>query len=874
MTTGKGVLSVAVPAASTLADAVVIASNDDSSPALTKPRSTFQSDRSKVRIIFSFVVTILLALPVWWKTTSIERLPLPRAQLANWSDRLAQAHFGDAATAQHCVFELPIRLHLSIHDSLVEDLVSGSARGEGAVGGTGVAEQTLELLAKLSAESAALLAQHAVAAQPQNVSSAACVRFLVTYEKSVAHAGALAMVESQRLTALEHGQAAKRDVEQLRDVTREAQEERRPSRKHEHHSRMSSAALAADQSSAASAQELRQRLDMHPIQKDLGLKEEVDEAETHLAFAETPSSLLQPRRAMGAMEAYSVLDYRIHLYGEDLGASDTSEAAQHDLAVPISKSERSTVGIAQTLVDNFLHVFPLYCLSAASSRPQACASPAGVESGKAIQHEKTVELVFSLVHEDASDGGAYTAWDIAGPLHNQAQLGSAGQSNDGPHHARRRRGSASVSSVEEPRAAGNLQSSLSDILDALSEQSIHDFKIETQMLFYAPLAFKPHLKTTLTPQTSYIQVEREVEVEVDEDDSKDASPADGGEVLLSDENEVEKPRRYRKELRRFMQEVRTDAVHHDYAVDMEDLKIFVNAGEWSLGASTPSLPRELRQRGRFPAASGASHDNLAEAGDEPRTLHFLLFVPSAKHAPLRIRDPRTGNFSSSKSWVIPQWGGVVLLDRKGIQSSEANDLHGVLPEQSLVEAVTLWNIHLRALLGLPRSAYGLSQATSASANPTVTSFEVDLLGIARIKENIRNSIETLDSIIKLVDKLQNLGVDKTVQADFRQSIACLNQIEERLSSTLATVDCTDSKSKLSELLQLSSDASRYASHSFFNPLMITQLYFPDEHKYAVYTPLFGPVSVPIIVALLKELKGRLKQRKQRQNQVPKDRKRQ
>jgi hypothetical protein len=29
---------------------------------------------------------------------------------------------------------------------------------------------------------------------------------------------------------------------------------------------------------------------------------------------------------------------------------------------------------------------------------------------------------------------------------------------------------------------------------------------------------------------------------------------------------------------------------------------------------------------------------------------------------------------------------------------------------------------------------------------------------------------------------------------------------------------------------------------------------PDEHKYAVYAPLFAPVSVPIVVALLKELK--------------------
>lgn len=31
------------------------------------------------------------------------------------------------------------------------------------------------------------------------------------------------------------------------------------------------------------------------------------------------------------------------------------------------------------------------------------------------------------------------------------------------------------------------------------------------------------------------------------------------------------------------------------------------------------------------------------------------------------------------------------------------------------------------------------------------------------------------------------------------------------------------------------------------------MYFPVEHKYAVYTPLFAPVAVPLVVALLKEI---------------------
>lgn len=36
--------------------------------------------------------------------------------------------------------------------------------------------------------------------------------------------------------------------------------------------------------------------------------------------------------------------------------------------------------------------------------------------------------------------------------------------------------------------------------------------------------------------------------------------------------------------------------------------------------------------------------------------------------------------------------------------------------------------------------------------------------------------------------------------------------------------------------------------------MVGQVYFPDEHKVAVYLPLLGPVAVPLVMAALKEVK--------------------
>lgn len=38
---------------------------------------------------------------------------------------------------------------------------------------------------------------------------------------------------------------------------------------------------------------------------------------------------------------------------------------------------------------------------------------------------------------------------------------------------------------------------------------------------------------------------------------------------------------------------------------------------------------------------------------------------------------------------------------------------------------------------------------------------------------------------------------------------------------------------------------------------------PDEHKFAVYTPLFAPVAVPIVLGLIKEILGWRRRRRAR-----------
>ena len=52
-----------------------------------------------------------------------------------------------------------------------------------------------------------------------------------------------------------------------------------------------------------------------------------------------------------------------------------------------------------------------------------------------------------------------------------------------------------------------------------------------------------------------------------------------------------------------------------------------------------------------------------------------------------------------------------------------------------------------------------------------------------------------------------------------------------------------------------------ASRAFFNPGMLALLYFPAEHKWAVYAPLFASVSAPLLASVIRECLAWKKERK-------------
>lgn len=231
-----------------------------------------------------------------------------------------------------------------------------------------------------------------------------------------------------------------------------------------------------------------------------------------------------------------------------------------------------------------------------------------------------------------------------------------------------------------------------------------------------------------------------------------------------------------------------------YTVSMQDARVFVNAEQWRLDSyGTADLS---------PAT-------------EVRTLQFVLYVPSV-HAPLYLD---AGTLHKQPAWLLPQWGGVVVW----------NGAHhgGHLSLDALQEPVSRFAEQMRALLGLERAR------SSAMAD--------DGLVWRRTLEMARSAVETLGSIVRLVTKIPNLGVNTQVRD------ATLAAIE-----SLSACDPQHADAALHHATQ----AHTHASRAFYDPSMLATLYFPSEHNFAVYTPLFGPLFMPLGLGWLREWRRR------------------
>jgi phosphatidylinositol glycan class S len=243
-------------------------------------------------------------------------------------------------------------------------------------------------------------------------------------------------------------------------------------------------------------------------------------------------------------------------------------------------------------------------------------------------------------------------------------------------------------------------------------------------------------------------------------------------------------------------------IHH------EDLSAFINAAEWPLSPSIGSGP----------------------------SINFVLYVPLAKQSPLKVWG------IDGTAWLIPQWGGICILNPPLVTNPETGKLS--VPEyldRKLLDApFEVFTTQLLSLLGVPPArpdgtAVPLEERLQSHARQSAISLfqraSSTLGSLARLSQSL-NSIPILQKVARLVDDTMD-----------HLEITC----KQLRGGNLNEID-------LAEALMHAQEAYADSEKAFFEKSMVGQVYFPDEHKVAVYLPLLGPIGVPLVVGLVRELK--------------------
>jgi phosphatidylinositol glycan class S len=237
-------------------------------------------------------------------------------------------------------------------------------------------------------------------------------------------------------------------------------------------------------------------------------------------------------------------------------------------------------------------------------------------------------------------------------------------------------------------------------------------------------------------------------------------------------------------------------------------------------------------------------DNQASAVSNDPSLNFILYVAAASQRPLKIHDAK-GKPTANNAFLLPRWGGVVISN----PNTDGGNQFGYALED-LKPVMEIFVAQLRALLGI-RELLGEGvkvgddiQVQHAPAPPTaVTAWELDALTRRRIAESVITSVSTLRSLALLISEIPNMVVLDHIQTEVTEALECLRKSTAALRNR-----------KYAEALQHARHALLLSETAFFDPTMVSMLYFPDEHRYAIYMPLFVPISVPLVAALVREIK--------------------
>lgn len=222
-------------------------------------------------------------------------------------------------------------------------------------------------------------------------------------------------------------------------------------------------------------------------------------------------------------------------------------------------------------------------------------------------------------------------------------------------------------------------------------------------------------------------------------------------------------------------------------------------------------------------------------------INFVTYIVPCNNAPLYIYT-RSGHGlkadSNVEAFLSPRWGGVVLNNppSEACEAATKGKTITVNPDEAAIVGTFL--AQLRLLLGIPE----LKPINNVSVVPLIglqsRDWEVDALLRIRTVEQLTSAKLTLQSLAQLLTEINNIVITDVVGNRIKTAL----DLVERSAKLLRRGDLMNG-------FILSKDAFVTAEAAFTDPTLLALLYFPEDQKYAVYTPLFLPAMIPVLLSL-------------------------
>jgi hypothetical protein len=249
-----------------------------------------------------------------------------------------------------------------------------------------------------------------------------------------------------------------------------------------------------------------------------------------------------------------------------------------------------------------------------------------------------------------------------------------------------------------------------------------------------------------------------------------------------------------------------------FVVEPSQLPFFIDS-EWSLESGRAVTPHEgagydssaaAAATDGTPAAAAAGAAAAATAGTaaalvEPHVLQWVVYIPPQHHRPLQLLG-HDGRVSEGNSYVIPSWGGLVVLNPSDAASSGGSSGGGSgcssdcsssnesrhdqwcgntagvdLTQQQYAHIAEVLFAQLHTLFGVAGTAATSSSSSNAGQQGVLgvqqlpagllglSSWQVDALLRQRSAYDVREAARVLAALSTLVEELPNLEMPDLIR---------------------------------------------------------------------------------------------------------------